>query len=162
MRDMFHIGCLFLVFAFLVTRYPSEMPSVASSARAYPSFAAFVELSPSTHAARLEAARTSWQVRSQARIGQLDSDVPLLSETLPPPVVSEVHPFSGYNAELVAPDANTYSLLPPTAGAEMPEFTIKDMQRPAGGALELQDRQAFSKDQMLAIEDYKTLKEIMR
>jgi len=162
MRDVLHIGCLFLVFAFLVTRYPSEMPSVADSARAYPSFAAFVELSPSAHAARLAAARTSWQVRSQARIGQLDSDVPLLSETLPPPVVPEVHPFAGNGAELVAPDANTYSFLPPTAGAEMPDFAIKGLQRPAGGALELQDRRAFGKDQMLAIEDYETLKEIMR
>ena len=162
MRDVLHIGGLFLVFAFLVTRYPSEMPSVVDSVRTSPSFAAFVELSPLAHAARLEAARTSWQVRSQARIGQLDSDVPLLSETLPPPVVPEVHPFAGNGAELVAPDANTYSFLPPTAGAEMPDFAIKGLQRPAGGALELQDRRAFGKDQMLAIEDYETLKEIMR
>lgn len=168
MRDILHIGGLFLVFAFLVTRFPSELPLLAGTERiSPPPFASFVTLSPAASAAQLEAARTSWQVRSRARgrplIGQLDSDIPLLAETLPPPETGGFSALSSDVSGLPPPDVETYAFLPPTVGADMPDFV------PSARRAEVFDpsadrapRKAFGREEMLSTENSRTLKEIMK
>ena len=167
MRDVFHIGGLFLVFAFLVTRFPSDLALPAESAKAAPPFAAFVTLSPEAHAAWLEAARTSWQVRSRARgrpsIGRLDSDIPLLKEALPPPEMGGFAPLSSDVSDLPPPDVETYAFLPPTAGADMPDFALPARRAAsATSAVTVPPPAAFGRDEMLSIEKTKTLKEILK
>ncbi len=169
MRDFLHISGLFLAFAFLATRFPTDLPLAFGNEKATaPSFASFITLSSAAHAARLEAARTSWQVRSRARgrpaIGRLDADIPLLAETLPPPLNATFNPSSLPNASgLPPPDAETYAFLPPTAGGDEPGFAIPS--RREGKAVPEGDRQdhpAFGRDEMLSIENSRTLKEIMK
>ena len=89
MRDALHIFGLFAVFAFLALQFPKGAVLVEKESAERAPFAEFVTLSPNAHAVYLDAARTSWQVKNEARsrpsIGRLDADVPLLSELLPPP-----------------------------------------------------------------------------
>ena len=167
MRDFLHISCLFLVFAFLATRFPSEVPFVPPQA-APASFASFVTLSPAAHAAQLEAARTSWQVRSKARgrpsIGRLDADIPLLSETLPPPAAAGF-PYSPLEpVPFPEPDLATFAFLPPTAGAEMPDFAIRAFQTQGHQPPEGRTGRppAFDRREMLSTKDYRTLKELLK
>ena len=167
MRDALHIGGLFLVFAFLVTRFPADLPfAPVSEERASPLFASFVTLSPAAHAARLEAARTSWQVRSRARgrpsIGRLDSDIPLLMETLPPPETGGFSASQSDISDLPPPDVETYALLPPTAGADMPEFLPSTRRAETVDPSTQTSRQVFGRDEMLSTENSRTLKEIMK
>ena len=126
MRDALHIVALVLVFAFLATRFPSELSFDGTSGAEQPTFASFVTLSPSDHAACLEATRTSWQVRAEARgkhsIWRLDSDVQMLDDRLPPPVFDDMPLPSPSGPPFATPPIDTYSLLPPTFGAEMDEF----------------------------------------
>ena len=166
MRDVLHIGGLFLVFAFLVTRFPSVVP-LPSSDGARSAFAAFVTLSPAAHAARLEAARTSWQVRSRARgrpsIGRLDSDVPLLAETLPAPETEAFSVLPSDVSFLSSPDVETYAFLPPTVGADMPEFVIRAQQaETVDPPADRTSRMVFGREEMLSTENSRTLKEIMK
>ena len=168
MRDAFHIGGLFLVFAFLMTRFPADLPIMSNVEKSdTPPFASFITLSPAAYAAWQEAARTSWQIRSQARgrplIGRLDSDIPLLTETLPPPMANALPLSSSDVFCLPPPDIDTYAFLPPTVGAAMPEFAppaqrMKVVDPPADHV----SRVTFEKDEMLSIENSRTLKEIMK
>ena len=163
MRDALHIGGLFLMFAFLATRFPSAAP-LPPDVGPRPAFASFVTFTPAAHAARLEAARTSWQVRSQARsrpsIGRLDTGIPLLSETLPPPATA-AFPLPGpARSRLPPPDAETYALLPGTEGAEMPEFAPRARRtEPADTPVR---PPAFGRDEMLSTDNSTILKEIMQ
>lgn len=167
MRDAVHIGALIAVFVFLATRFPQDMPVQAPSAAEAGAFASFVTLSPDAHATLLEAARTSWQVRSESRgrpsIGRLDSGIPLLSDSLPPPERCDFPEAGRKAASLRAPDAGTYSLLPQTMGADIPAFAVKATPAEAsssggnGGV-----RQAFSRDDMVSTENSTKLKEIMQ
>ena len=163
MRDAIYIVGLFLVFAFLVTRYPSEMPAAAVSP--CPAFASFIMLSPAAHAAWLEAARTSWQVRNQGRgrpsFGRLDFDVPLLSATIPPVSLAGFSPLPSPEMALPPPDAATYAFLPPTCGADLPDFAIprtgaEAVSPPGDGRI------SFSRREMLSLDHYKSVKEIMK
>lgn len=158
-----HIAGLFLIFAFLATRFPQSAPAVAAASAPQPAFASFVMPSPETHVAWLEAARTSWQVRSHARgrpsIGRLDFEVPLLSAAIPPAASAEFLPLPSHTA-LPPPDAATFALLPPTMGAAMPEFAIPP--RRATGDAPLGRVLAFSRKEMLALDDYITVKEMMK
>ena len=167
MRDVFHIGGLFLVFAFLVTRFPSDLPLASEPERgALLPFASFVTFSPAAHAARLEAARTSWQVRSRARgrpaIGSLDSDIPLLMETLPPPETGGFATFPAEISDLPPPDVETYALLPPTSGADMPDFVLPARRTETVDLAMPTSNKVFGRDEMLSTENSRTLKEIMK
>ena len=166
MRDFLQIGVLFFLFAFLVTRYPTTVPKASPVARPVSSFASFVTLSPSAHAARLEAARTSWQVRSKARgrpmIGRLDSSIPLLTDALPPPEADAFAPLPVTRAALPAPDADTYALMPPTLGAEMADFAIGTRQAGSGLQSAVAVQPPFDRKAMLATDDYRSIKEIMK
>lgn len=167
MRDAIHIGLLALVFAFLATRFPSSLPSAPAVATA-PAFASFITLSPAAHSAWLESARTSWQVRNQARsrpsIGRLDADIPLLAEILPPiqPVVFR-HPKQAA-ADIPMSDGDTYSFLPPSGGADMAEFSAppraKDADVPARQGEPA--KPAFDRKSMVSFEQSRILKEIMQ
>ena len=163
MRDALHIGGLFLVFAFLATRFPSVAP-LPQGDDARPAFASFVTLSSEAHAARLESARTSWQVRSQARgrpsIGRLDSGIPLLSDALPAPAQAEFPRLDPDASSLPPPDAETYALLPGTEGAAMPEFAPRARKAESGDAPARPP--AFGREEMLSTDNSTTLKEIMR
>ena len=96
MRDALHIFGLFAVFAFLALQFPKGAVLDEKESAGSAPFAEFVTLSPKAHAVYLDAARTSWQVKNEARsrpsIGRLDADVPLLSELLPPPSLSLAPP----------------------------------------------------------------------
>ena len=162
MRDALHIGGLILVFAFLATRFPSLAP-VPADDRARQSFASFVTLSPAAHAVLLEATRTSWQVRNHARgkpsIGRLDSGIPLLSDSLPPPPL-ELSCLDKETTGLPPPDPETYALLPNTEGAEMPEFVPRAHK--AESADVSAKKSTFGRDAMLSTDNSTILKEIMR
>lgn len=167
MRDVLHIGCLFLVFVFLATRFPADLPS-GLPPEPPASFASFITLSPAAHAAQLEAARTSWQVRSRARgrpsIGRLDADVPLLSAALPPPAAGGFPQHPVLSVALPEPDAATYAFLPPTEGAAMPDFAIPTPPATASHPPEGRPGRtpAFGRREMLSIEDYRTVKELIK
>ena len=160
MRDIVQIGALMLLFAFLATRFPEKLPFEAKENAEQPPFAAFVELSPEANAALIESARTSWQVRSEARsrpsIGRLDSGVPLL-EDVPPPHAPPSFPHLRLGRDpLGAPTVDAYSLLPETRGAEVPAFTVKAPPPRAAAA-----PAAFSTNDMISTDNYSTLKEMM-
>ena len=167
MRDVFYIGGLFLVFAFLATRFPSQLPADPPPSVPVP-FASFVTFSPAAHAAQLEAARTSWQVRNRARgrpsIGRLDADIPLLSDALPPPTIGGFPRQSALSGDFPEPDAATYAFLPPTMGAALPDFAIP--ANPAATPHLPEGRTdrppTFGLNEMLSIENYRTLKELIR
>ena len=128
MRDTLHIAGLFAVFAFLALQFPKGALLEERESAEQATFAEFVTLSPDAHAVYLEAARTSWQVKNEARsrpsIGRLDADVPLLSELLPPPSLYLAPLPSPDAAPLPPPDPETYALIPPTRGADMPAFAV--------------------------------------
>ena len=161
MRDALHIGGLFLVFAFLATRFPPVAPLPHGDGDR-PAFASFVTLTPAAHAALLGAARTSWQVRSQARsrpsIGRLDSGIPLLSEALPPPEPVDFPPLDPETSSLPPPDSEAYALLPRTEGAAMPEFAPRRAESAGASAR----RPAFGREEMLSTDNSTILKEIMQ
>ena len=124
MRDALHIFGLFAVFAFLALQFPKGAVLVEKEPAERAPFAEFVTLSPNAHAVYLDAARTSWQVKNEARsrpsIGRLDADVPLLSELLPPPSLTL--------ASLPSSDA---APLPPPKGSGLPSCRISCSPRAA-------------------------------
>jgi len=167
MRDALHMIGLFAVFAFLALQFPESAVSKGAREMARAPFATFVTLSPAAHAAYLDRARTSWQVRSEARsrpnIGRLDSDVPILSEALPPPVFYLATLPSAPSAPLPPPDPETYSLLPPTRGANVPAFAVRVPRAEADRLPEdATAKAAFGRAEMLSTENSKILKEIMQ
>ena len=168
MRDCLHIIGLFLLFTFLAMQFPAGTLSVGRSQEpANAPFAAFVELSPASYSAYLGAARTSWQVRSESRgkpsIGRIDSDIPLLSETLPPPSweMPAVPRHSG--APIPPPEIETYSLVPQTMGRDVAAFSVR-APRTANDhpPEETSEKPTFAREDMLSTENSRILKEIMQ
>ena len=167
MRDALHMAGLFAVFAFLALQFPEAAVSKGGRGSEHPPFAAFVTLSPAAHAAYLDSARTSWQVKSEARsrptIGRLDSDVPILSETFPPPVFYLTAVPSAPPTPLPPPGPETYSLLPPTLGADMPAFAVRVLQAETDHPPEeTTAKPAFGRAEMLSTDNSRILKEIMQ
>ena len=89
MRDFIHICGLAALTAFLVTRLPSRLPAGPVREAETAPFVSYVTLSAAEHAARLEMARTFWQMgdagRGHVSIGGLDSGVHLLEDAMPAP-----------------------------------------------------------------------------
>ena len=165
MRDILYITGLFAAFLALAMDFPQKLAEERRD-RPVPSFASFVELSPSVHAACLELARTSWQVRSGSRgrpvIGSLDSGIPLLTEFLPPRekvmfADVEITPMPAGPV-----DVGVYSLLPASESADNAVYST----RPAKTAPEKDQGKdtsvPFSKKDMLSVDQFRKLKEIMQ
>ena len=167
MRDALHIFGLFAVFAFLALQFPKGVLQEKKELAERAPFAEFVTLSPNAHAIYLDAARTSWQVKNEARsrpsIGRLDADVPLLSELLPPPSLS-LAPLPPTDAvPLPPPDPETFALIPPTRGADMPAFAVRVLHAETDHPPEESAaKPAFGRAEMLSTENSRILKEIMQ
>ena len=167
MRDALHIFGLFAVFAFLALQFPKGAVLVEKEPAERAPFAEFVTLSPNAHAVYLDAARTSWQVKNEARsrpsIGRLDADVPLLSELLPPPSLTLASLPSSDAAPLPPPDPETFALIPPTRGADMPTFAVRVLHAETDHPPEESAaKPAFGRAEMLSTENSRILKEIMQ
>ena len=167
MRDALHIFGLFAVFAFLALQFPKGVVLEEAEPVAHASFAEFVTLSPKAHAVYLDAARTSWQVKSEARsrpsIGRLDADVPVLSELLPPPSLSFASLPTPDAAPLPPPTPETFALIPPTRGADMPTFAVRALHAETDHPPEdPATKPAFGRAEMLSTENSRILKEIMQ
>ena len=67
MRDLLYIVGLLAAICILAADFPVSAANVIGEESVRVPFASYVELSPSAHAAFLESARTSWQVRSGSR-----------------------------------------------------------------------------------------------
>lgn len=160
MRDWLHVCGLFALFAFLATRFPPVSPEPSPAPRA--GFAAYVTLSSARHDALLESARTSWQVRSEARsrpsVGRLDADVPLLSDSLPPPAEAVFRDAPAVRKAIGEPDARTCSFLPATMGAEFPDYAPGNGRAAAPSVGE----QTFRREELLSTENSPILKELMQ
>ena len=167
MRDALHIFGLFAVFAFLALQFPKGAVLEEGEPASRASFAEFVTLSPKAHAVYLDAARTSWQVKNEARsrpsIGRLDADVPLLSELLPPPSLSFASLPTPDAAPLPPPTPETFALIPPTRGADMPTFAVRALHAETDHPPEdPATKPAFGRAEMLSTENSRILKEIMQ
>jgi hypothetical protein len=163
MRDALYIVGLMVAAFVLAADFPAGIAGVRQEAAPRAAFASFAELTPSVHAACLEAAKTSWQVRSGSRarplIGSLDAAVPLLDATIPPgeKVVFADMPIT--DSPLAAPPVDVYSLMPRSVGADCPRLTSRPMRTDSaadGAAL------PFPKDDMLSLESFTKLKEIIK
>ncbi len=168
MRDAVHIVGLLSLFAFLGMQFPSgaAKPALMADGRDRP-FASFVTLSPEAYATCLDAARTSWQVRSEARsrlaIGRLDSGIPLLDDSIAAPEFPIMNDAAPAPSRLPPPDVETYSLLPSTMGMEVPALSTRAIDvRSAGSSEKAGKSAAFSREEMLSVDGMKTLKEIMQ
>ena len=167
MRDALHIFGLFAVFAFLALQFPKGVLLEQKELAERAPFAEFVTLSPNAHAVYLDAARTSWQVKNEARsrpsIGRLDADVPLLSELLPPPSLT-LAPLPPPDATpFPPPDPETFALIPPTRGANMPAFAVRVLRAETPPSSQESDtKPTFGRAEMLSTENSRILKEIMQ
>ena len=101
--------------------------------------------------------------RGRPLIGRLDSDIPLLAETLPPPETGGFSDLPPDVPGLPPPDVETYAFLPPTAGADMPDFipAVTRAESVAPSA-DRAPRMTFGLEEMLSTENSRTLKEIMK
>lgn len=170
MRDAIYIVLLFIVFAFLATRFPHNVPLsfVSASERMRP-FASFVSLSPDVNAACLDAVRTPWQVRRDARnrpsIGRLDSGIGLLNETMPK-VVAKLPADDHLPPAVGLPPFGSaaYSLLPFTMGRDVAAFAVRAQPGKTGASVRspAAHPEMFSRDDMLSAENSTVLKEIMK
>ena len=163
MRDLLYIVGLMAAICIFAADFPVAVATVCKEGSARVPFASYVELSPSVHAAYLESARTSWQVRSGSRvrpvIGSLDSGVPLLMETLPAWVKVEFSRVEGMDSPVGPVDVDVYSLLPGTEGVNSQKFSAK----PCYGVPEGVDKaMAFPKAEMLSVDQFRKIKEIMQ
>lgn len=167
MRDAIHIMGLALLFVFLAVQYPLADAVDCAGAADTAAFASFITLSPAAHAAYIDATRTSWQVSNEARgmpsIGRLDSDVPMLSNTLPPIPDPNPDTSAPEGPQLPSPDPDVYSLIPPTMGGDVSAFAVRSLpgetdRRPGDRA----EKAAFGRDEMLSVDNYRSLKEIMQ
>ena len=163
MRDLLYIVGLLAAVCILAADFPVSAANVSGEESVRVPFASYVELSPSVHAAYLESARTSWQVRSGSRgrpvIGSLDSGVPLLMESLPVREKVEFGRIEGSASPVGIVDVGVYSLLPGSEGVDSPRFSAKpqcDMVEDGG------NDKAFPKDEMLSVDQFRKLKEIMQ
>ncbi len=166
MRDLLHILVLFLVFGFLLTRFPREIMHLDDRESPQLPFASFLILSPEEHAACIDATRTSWQVRNdlsgRPSVGRLDADVRLLEDAIPPPPSYEVGTIPP-GAWLHPPTSYTYFFLPPSMGRSEPAFAIRAPHADADHPPETERRTdvPFGIKEMLSVENSRTLKEIM-
>ena len=164
MRDVLYIIGLLAAFALLAADFPSAAVEMRHDAPS-PVFASFVELSPSVHAAYFESAKTSWQVRSGSRgspvTGSLDSGIPLLADSIPAAgkVVFREIEDSAFPVGQV--DAAVFSLVPDSEGVDYPAFSTKPTA--SGAADGLKDISGpFPKSEMLSVESYRKIKEIIQ
>lgn len=163
MRDFLYIAGLLAAVCILATDFPVAAANVCNEGPVRIPFASYVELRPSVHAAYLESARTSWQVRSGSRghpvIGSLDSGVPLLMESLPARENVEFRRMDGLDSPVGNVDVGVYSLLPGSEGVNSPGFSAKPQRGvPEGGDKDM----VFPKDEMLSVDQFRKLKEIMQ
>jgi hypothetical protein len=163
MRDFLYILGLMAAICILAMDFPVAVANACGDSPLRAPFASYVELSPSVHAAYLESAKTSWQVRNGARahpaIGRLDSGVPLLMEALPAHEKVEFGRIEGSASPVGTVDVGVYSLLPGSEGVDSPRFSAKpqcDMAEDGG------NDKAFPKDEMLSVDQFRKLKEIMQ
>lgn len=168
MRDMIYIALLFAVFAFLATRFPGDLPAVVADTDLRRPFASFVTLSPEVNASCLDAVRTPWQVRRDARsrpaIGRLDSGIALLEEAMPKAVASLSEVAMPAAASLPPAGPAAYSLLPFTMGRDVETFAVRAQPRDrvAHARTPATPPAAFSRDDMLSAENSMLLKEMMQ
>lgn len=163
MRDLLYIVGLLAAVCILAADFPVSVVNVCNEGSVRIPFASYVELSPSVHAAYLESARTSWQVRRGSRgrpaIGSLDSGIPLLMESLPVREKVEFRRMDGLDSPVGNVDIDMYSLLSGSKGVDSPRFSA----RPRSGAPEGGDNDmAFPKDEMLSVDQFRKLKEIIQ
>ena len=161
MRDALYIFCLFAFFLLLAADFPSGLATSCTVPERQPVFASFVELPPSVHAACLESARTTWQVRNGSRsrpiIGSLDSGVPLLLDSLPP---REGVVFADIEIPVMSTvpiDIGAYSLMPESEGADNPAFSTRPTRQDAAVPTEM-----FSRKDMLSVDNYGKIKEMIQ
>ena len=166
MRDMLYISCLFACFLLLAAQFPSNMEGKRTAGGNQAAYASFVELPSSVHASCLEAAKTTWQVRSGSRgrtvIGSLDAGIPLLADSFPPmerPALADIE-VSFMPAGPA--DVCVYSLLPSSEGVDSPAFSMRSTH--SGGKNSADDGSSppFTKADMLSVDGFKKLKEIMQ
>ena len=163
MRDLLYIAGLMAAICILAADFPVSVVDGLGCDCVQTPFASYVELSPSVHAACLESARTSWQVRSGSRgrpvIGSLDSGIPLLTDSLPAREKVEFRRM-GVSVLPVGPaNVEVYSLLPGSEGSDISVFS----SRPQGVVPDdCAKGAAFPKDEMLSVDQFRKLKEIMQ
>lgn len=166
MRDIVHIVGLLLLFAFLGMQFPGGAVKTALMADGQGGpFASFVTLSPEAYASCLDSARTSWQVRREARnqlaIGRLDSGITLLDDSLAAPEFPIMNDAAPAPSRLPPPDVETYSMLPSTMGMDVPGLSTRATPPARPGEKE-GGQAAFSREEMLSVDGMKSLKEIMQ
>ena len=163
MRDALYMAGLMAAVFVLVADFPAGIADFRQEAASRTAFASFAELAPCVHAACLEAAKTSWQVRSGSRarplIGSLDAAVPLLDATIPAgeKVVFADVPIT--DSPLGVPPVEVYSLMPESAGAESSRFVASPVR--TGDAAD-EATLPFPKNDMLSLEPFSKLKEMIK
>ena len=167
MRDFIHICGLAALTAFLVTRLPSRLPAGPVREAETAPFVSYVTLSAAEHAARLEMARTFWQMgdagRGHVSIGGLDSGVHLLEDAMPAPTFAALPPVDAADANLPAPELETYALMPPSQGRDQPEFSVKTLRAETDyPPEETTGAPAFDRKAMLLPENSTKLKELLK
>lgn len=164
MRDALYIGCLLLAVAVLAMDFPVAAVKPLFDSNSQSSFASYVELSPRVHADCIEAARTSWQVRSGSKvrpsIGGLDSGMPLLSESAPLQETVDFKQKEDIRSPVGSVCPEVYSLMPQTSGADMKKYSIKRSSEKE--ATEVISELPFPIKEMLSTENSGKLKEIMQ
>jgi hypothetical protein len=163
MRDALYITGLLAAVFVLAADFPVGVADVRADAGMRTAFASFVELSPSVHAACLETAKTSWQVRSGSRarplIGSLDAAVPLLDATIPAGEKDVFADVPVTDSPLGAPPVEVYSLMPESAGADSSRFVARPVR--TGDAAD-EATLPFPKNDMLSLEPFSKLKEMIK
>jgi hypothetical protein len=163
MRDALYMTGLLVAVFVLAADFPVGVACIRRKAAPHIVFASFAELSPSVHAACLEAAKTSWQVKSGSRarplIGSLDAAVPLLNSTVPSGDKVVFDDVSVTDSPLGTPQVEVYSLMPESAGTDSSRFAARPVR--AGDTAD-DAPHAFPKDDMLSLESFSNLKEIIK
>ena len=165
MRDVLYITGLLAAFMLLTMDFPSEL-AVRHLDSPSPAFASFVELPTSVHAAYLESARTSWQVRSGSRgnpvIGSLDSGIPLLADCIPAREKVEFKEIETAALPAGQVDVGEYALMPVSEGVDNPVFSTRPAAVDGGDAVAEDESKPFSRQEMLSVEAFRKIKEIMQ
>lgn len=165
MRDILYIIGLLAAFMLLAFDFPSKISEKCPERIQVP-FASFVELSPSMHAAYLESARTSWQVRSGSKggpaIGSLDSGIPLLADCLPAQADVEFMEIETAVLPVGQVDVGEYSLMPLSEGFDDPRFSSRPAAVAANDADSRDESKPFSRSDMLSVDSFRKIKEIMQ
>ena len=161
MRDLLYITGLIALVVLLAAEFPvSATPSISGGAMK-PAFASFVELSPAVHAACLESARASWQMRRNSggrhAIGSLDSGVPLLNDEYPQREKVAFGAVDVPNLPAGPLDVLVYSLLPATEGCDIPSLTVRPQNGTSTG-----NGAVFGREEMISIENFDKLKEMIK